>query len=55
MNDCQFRSIMAVLWLIAANVDTNQNTAIACAVFFVGYSVGALIASFDRRKAKDRG
>lgn len=55
MNDCQYRSIMAVLWLIAANADTNPGTAIACVSFFVAYSVGVLIASFDRRKAKANG
>lgn len=52
MTAFQFRSIMAVLWLIAANVDTKPGTAIACAAFFLAYSVGAFVATFDRKKGK---
>lgn len=52
MSAVQYRSIMAVLWLIAANVDTNPLTAIACAAFFLAHSVGALVATFDRKKGK---
>lgn len=52
MTSIQYRSIMAVLWLIAAHLDTNPGTAIACAAFFLAHSVGALVATFDRKKGK---
>jgi hypothetical protein len=44
MSKRQFRSLLSVLWLIAAGVQSDPWFELACVLFFVGYGIGALVA-----------
>lgn len=50
VSKCQFRSLLGPLWLIAAGVQNDPWFELACLLFFVGYSIGALIALHEERR-----
>lgn len=50
MSTRQFRSLLGVLWLIAAGVQSDPWFELACLLFFVGYSTGALIALREEKR-----
>lgn len=52
MTAYQFRSFMAVLWLIAANTTDDRYVELACSVLFAAFSFGLLFASL--RLARDK-
>lgn len=55
MTKYQFRAVMAVLWLIAANTSPDKVAALVCLVFFSVFSVGLLLAKTEHVKGGGRG
>ncbi|VXD04096.1 hypothetical protein [Pseudomonas sp. 9Ag] len=47
LSKVQYRTLVGVLWLIAAGVQNNHWYELACTALFAGFSVGALIALIE--------
>lgn len=55
MSTYQFRSIMAVLFLIASNGAISVSVGLLCTTAFLGFALGAIWAAGESGKGKANG